>query len=156
MRILKGFSSRLDAELARIALDAAGVLSVVVGTGVEFEGGVNGVQMLVPDEWVAVATSALERLAGAGNEPLITLEYRDVRAGGLLPKKLEDEDAVHKVVSDYYEAFVKDPVTAARYYGEPALVVLPDKVISLARHADIEAFFGEGQGHSDCPGIFEH
>jgi hypothetical protein len=43
MRILESFSSRLDAELARIALDAAGVPSVVVGTGVEFEGGVNGV-----------------------------------------------------------------------------------------------------------------
>ena len=62
MRVVRSFSSRLDADLARISLDAAGVPSVVVGTGVEFEGGANGVQLLVPDEWVAAATIALERL----------------------------------------------------------------------------------------------
>jgi hypothetical protein len=63
MRALRKFSSRLDAELARIELDAAGVPCVVVGTGVEFEGGANGVQLLVPEEWVVAATAGLERTA---------------------------------------------------------------------------------------------
>ena len=60
MKVLKTYPTRLDADLARIALDAAGVPSVVVGTGVEFEGGAAGVQLLVPDEWVAAASAALE------------------------------------------------------------------------------------------------
>jgi hypothetical protein len=66
MRVVRSFSSRLDADLARIALDAAEIPSVVVGTGVEFEGGVNGVQLLVPDEWVASAITTLER-SGPGD-----------------------------------------------------------------------------------------
>jgi len=60
MKVFKTYPTRLDADLARIALDAAGVPSVVVGTGVEFEGGAAGVQLLVPDEWVAAASAALE------------------------------------------------------------------------------------------------
>ena len=64
MRVVRSFASKLDADLAKLALDAAGVPSLVVGTGVEFEGGANGMQLLVPDEWVAAATAALERPAG--------------------------------------------------------------------------------------------
>jgi len=67
MRIVRSFSSRLDADLARIALEAAGVPSVVVGTGAEFEGGANGVQLLVPDEWIAAATRALEAPGPTGH-----------------------------------------------------------------------------------------
>jgi len=65
MKVVRSFPSRLDADLAKIALDAAGVPSLVVGTGVEFEGGANGVQLLVPDEWVAAASAALERTGSA-------------------------------------------------------------------------------------------
>jgi len=68
MRVVRSFPSKLDADLAKLALDAAGVPSLVVGTGVEFEGGANGVQLLVPDEWVAAATAALERPGPAGVE----------------------------------------------------------------------------------------
>lgn len=60
MKVFRRYPTRLDADLARIALDAAGVPSVVVGTGVELEGGVEGVQLLVPDEWIAAAVAALE------------------------------------------------------------------------------------------------
>jgi len=60
MKVFKTYPTRLDADLARIALDAAGVPSLVVGTGVEFEGGAAGVQLLVPDEWFAAASAALE------------------------------------------------------------------------------------------------
>ena len=68
MKVVRSFPSKLDADLAKIALDAAGVPSLVVGTGVEFEGGANGVQLLVPDEWVAAATAALERPGPASVE----------------------------------------------------------------------------------------
>ena len=68
MRVVRTFSSKLDADLAKLALDAAGVPSLVVGTGVEFEGGADGVQLLVPDEWVAAATAALERPGPASVE----------------------------------------------------------------------------------------
>jgi hypothetical protein len=68
MRVVRSFQSKLDADLAKIALEAAGVPSLVVGTGVEFEGGANGVQLLVPDEWVAAANAALERPGSPGVE----------------------------------------------------------------------------------------
>ena len=67
MKVVRRYSTRLDADLARITLEAAGVPSVVVGTGVEFEGGVTGVQLLVPDEWIAAATAALDRPFRAGS-----------------------------------------------------------------------------------------
>jgi hypothetical protein len=60
MQILRSYPTRLDADLARIALDAEGVPSIVVGTGTELEGGVAGVHLLVPEEWVAAARAALE------------------------------------------------------------------------------------------------
>jgi hypothetical protein len=55
-------------------------------------------------------------------------------------KVAEGEGAVHEVVSQYYEAFVRDPKVAASYYGEPALIVLRDEVRSLSARADVEAF----------------
>lgn len=62
MKAVKTYSTRLDADVARIALEAAGVPSVVVGTGVDFEGGAAGVQLLVPDELIDKALKALEGL----------------------------------------------------------------------------------------------
>lgn len=62
MKVVKTYSTRLDADLARIALDAAAVPSVVVGTGVDLEGGAAGVQLLVPDEFVDAALRALQGL----------------------------------------------------------------------------------------------
>jgi hypothetical protein len=48
MKAIKTYSTRLDADLAKIALDAAGVPAVVVGVGLAMEGGAAGVQLLVP------------------------------------------------------------------------------------------------------------
>jgi Putative prokaryotic signal transducing protein len=61
MKAVKTFSTELDAELARIALDAAGVPSVVVGVGVAMEGGDAGVQVLVPEDRVDEALKVLDR-----------------------------------------------------------------------------------------------
>jgi hypothetical protein len=47
--------------VARIALTAAGVPSVVVGIGTDLEGGAAGVQLLVADENVEAARKVLDR-----------------------------------------------------------------------------------------------
>jgi putative signal transducing protein len=60
MKAIKTYSTRVDADLAKIALDAAGVPSIVVGVGVGMEGGAAGVQLLVPDESVEVALKVLQ------------------------------------------------------------------------------------------------
>lgn len=59
MKTIKTYSTRIDADLARIALDAAGVASVVVGVGVGMEGGTGGVQLLVEDDSVEQALKVL-------------------------------------------------------------------------------------------------
>ena len=60
MKTIKTYPTRVEADLARIALDAAGVPSVVVGIGVAMEGGAAGVQLLVPDECVQAALAVLK------------------------------------------------------------------------------------------------
>ena len=60
MKPIKTYSSRLDADLARIALEAADVPSVIVGVGVAMEGGAAGVRLLVPDEYVEAALKILK------------------------------------------------------------------------------------------------
>lgn len=60
MKAVKTYSTRVDADLAKVALDAAGVPSVVVGIGADFEGGAGGVQLLVADEYVEEALSVLK------------------------------------------------------------------------------------------------
>ncbi len=59
MQTIKTYPTRVEADLAKIALDAADVPSVVVGTGVTMEGGLAGVQLLVPDDHVAAALEVL-------------------------------------------------------------------------------------------------
>jgi hypothetical protein len=60
MKAIKTYPTRVEADLAKIALDAAGVPSVVVGVGVGMEGGAAGVQLLVPDECVEAALTVLK------------------------------------------------------------------------------------------------
>ena len=59
MKAIKSYPTRVEADLARIALDAAGVPSVVVGIGVGMEGGAAGVQLLVPHDRVEAALRVL-------------------------------------------------------------------------------------------------
>ena len=60
MKAIKTYPSRLEADLSKIALDAVGVPSVVVGIGVSMEGGVAGVQLLVSDDHVEAALRVLD------------------------------------------------------------------------------------------------
>lgn len=60
MKVVKSYSTSVDAEVARIALDAAGVPATIVGIEAAMEGGTAGVQVLVPDERFDEALKVLE------------------------------------------------------------------------------------------------
>jgi hypothetical protein len=59
MKTIKTYPSSVDADLARIALEAADIPAVVVGIGVGMEGGASGVQLLVPEDRVEAALKVL-------------------------------------------------------------------------------------------------
>jgi hypothetical protein len=60
MKTIKTYSTNIDAEVARIALAAAGVPAAVVGIGTALEGGTAGVQLRVADEYVEAALKVLD------------------------------------------------------------------------------------------------
>lgn len=60
MKSIGSYPTTLEADLARIALEGAGIPAVVVGIGVGMEGGAAGVQLLVPDDRVDEAMKVLE------------------------------------------------------------------------------------------------
>jgi len=59
MKAIKTYSTKIEADVARIMLDAAGVASVVVGVGAGMEGGTGGVQLLVEEDRVERALKVL-------------------------------------------------------------------------------------------------
>ena len=60
MKTVKTYSTRVEAEVAKITLAAAGVPAVVVGIGTDLEGGTSGVQLLVENANVEAALRVLE------------------------------------------------------------------------------------------------
>jgi hypothetical protein len=60
MKVIKTYSTKLDADLAKVALAGADVPAVVVGIGSELEGGSSGVQLLVPEDSVELALKVLQ------------------------------------------------------------------------------------------------
>jgi hypothetical protein len=59
MKAIKTYSTRIEAEVASIRLDAAGIRSVVVGVGTGMEGGTGGVQLLLEDDGAEPALKVL-------------------------------------------------------------------------------------------------
>jgi len=59
MKAIKTYPTSVEADLAKIPLDAAGIPSVVVGVSLGMEGGGAGVQLLVPDDRVEAALTLL-------------------------------------------------------------------------------------------------
>jgi hypothetical protein len=55
----------------------------------------------------------------------------------------DEKDAIHQVVSGYFDAFARDPAAAAAFYGEPTLIVLPNEVLALATRSDVEGFLAK-------------
>jgi Putative prokaryotic signal transducing protein len=59
MKSIKNYPTRVEADLARITLEAADIPSVVVGIGVGMEGGAAGVQLLVSEDRIEEALQVL-------------------------------------------------------------------------------------------------
>jgi Putative prokaryotic signal transducing protein len=59
MKIIRSYSMRIDGDLARIALEGADIPAVVVGVGMGMEGGMSGVQLLVPENRIEEAQQVL-------------------------------------------------------------------------------------------------
>jgi hypothetical protein len=51
-----------------------------------------------------------------------------------------EKDAIHQVLSGYYDAVACNAAAAAAFYGEPTLIVLPTEVLTLPTRKDVEAF----------------
>lgn len=66
MKAIRTYSMQLEADLARIALEGAGIPAVVVGVGVGMNGGIGGVQLLAPEEHIEAALEVLEDLEEGG------------------------------------------------------------------------------------------
>jgi Putative prokaryotic signal transducing protein len=61
MKAIRGYWFRVEADLARIALEGAGIPAVVVGVDLTIAGAIgNGVQLLVPEERVQAARQVLD------------------------------------------------------------------------------------------------
>ena len=60
MKTIKAYSTSVEADLARLALEAAGIPSTVFGISAGIEGGVAGVQLLVADDRVEAALIVLK------------------------------------------------------------------------------------------------
>ena len=65
MKAIRSYSTQLEADLARIALEGADIPAVVVGVNVGFTG-MGGVQLLVPEDDVDAALQVLEDLERQG------------------------------------------------------------------------------------------
>jgi hypothetical protein len=61
MEAIRTYSTRLEADLARIALEGADIPATVFGVDVGFAG-IGGVQLLVPEDRVEAAQKVLEGL----------------------------------------------------------------------------------------------
>lgn len=57
------------------------------------------------------------------------------------PPNSGEEQAIRKVMRDYYEVFPRDSVAAAANYGEPVLFVRPQEVFVVATRAEISDMF---------------
>lgn len=59
MTHIRTYATRVEAELARIALHSEGITATIVGVDVAMEGGGQSVRLLVPNDQVAAAEALL-------------------------------------------------------------------------------------------------
>jgi hypothetical protein len=69
MTPVRTFNTRVEADLARIALSSEGIEATVVGLDVAFEGGANGVRLLVADDQADAARRILARSQPRSGKP---------------------------------------------------------------------------------------
>jgi len=61
MTPIKTYNTRVEADLARIALSGEGITATVVGLDAALEGGAEGVRLLVADDKVDAARKVLAK-----------------------------------------------------------------------------------------------
>ena len=59
MQPIKTYSTRLEADIAALELEAAGITAIVLGIGVGMEGGMGGVRLMVQENDVEAALRIL-------------------------------------------------------------------------------------------------
>ena len=59
MTPIKTYSSRVEADLARLALRAEGIAATVSGVDLSMQGGTEGLRLMVPDDEVDAALKVL-------------------------------------------------------------------------------------------------
>lgn len=69
MKAIRSYSMQLEADLARIALEGAAIPAVVVGVDLRMNGGMGGVQLLVPEDRVEAALEVLRDLEEGAAPP---------------------------------------------------------------------------------------
>lgn len=65
MKAIRSYSTQLEGDLARIALEGADIPAVVVGVDVGFTG-MGGVRLLVPEDCIEAAQKVLEDVEERG------------------------------------------------------------------------------------------
>lgn len=58
---IRSYATSLAAELAKLPLDEAGIPSLIVGVDASMQGGVGGVQLLVPEDCAKAALALLDK-----------------------------------------------------------------------------------------------
>jgi ketosteroid isomerase-like protein len=59
------------------------------------------------------------------------------------PSASSEKEAIQQVISGYYDAVGRDPMEAASFYGEPAMIVLPNDVLAMNKRDDVEKFLAK-------------
>lgn len=66
MKVVRTYSMRFEADLARVALQGNDIPAVVVGVDVGMRGGIAGIQLLVPEDCIEAAQAVLKELEEQG------------------------------------------------------------------------------------------
>lgn len=93
MKTIRSYSMQFEADLARIALEGADISAVVVGVGMGMEGGIGGVQLLVPEDRIDAALKVLEEFEGQDEHP----EYINGHCRGLGERLGRDHPVVDRL-----------------------------------------------------------
>jgi hypothetical protein len=71
------------------------------------------------------------------------VSFHLAQAGPSSTASASEKGAIHKVVSEYYDAVSKSSAAAAAFYGEPTLMVPPNEVTVFSKRADVDAFLAK-------------
>jgi hypothetical protein len=77
---------------------------------------------------------------GEGEEGRANMSNAHARPNPPLAPSANEKEAVHEVLRGYYEAFGRDAVAAAAFFGEPTLIVTPTEFIVIKTRAELASY----------------